>query len=84
MPQIRVPEYEPSPRQIKFHTSNAFETLYGGAAGGGKTAAIVAEAVTYSLKWPKARTYILRKTINSLLSLRFINNSLTISILVRG
>lgn len=64
--QIKVPDYTPSERQTKFHTSTAFETLYGGAAGGGKTAAIVAEAVTYAMKHPKARVYIFRKTIPEL------------------
>lgn len=63
---IRVPEYSPSVRQTRFHTSEAFETLYGGAAGGGKTTAIVAEAVTYALEYPKARVYIFRRTIPEL------------------
>lgn len=63
---IRVPDYTASERQTKFHKSEAFETLYGGAAGGGKTAAIVAEAVTYAMRWPKARIYIFRKTIPEL------------------
>lgn len=63
---IKVPDYTASPRQTKFHMSEAFETMYGGAAGGGKTAAIVAEAVTYCMKWPKARVYIFRKTIPEL------------------
>lgn len=64
--EIKVPDYTASPRQTKFHQSEAFETLYGGAAGGGKTAAIVAEAVTYAMRWPKARIYIFRKTIPEL------------------
>lgn len=64
--EVNVPDYTPSDRQTKFHTSTAFETLYGGAAGGGKSAAIVAEAVTYALEYPKARIYIFRKTIPEL------------------
>lgn len=66
MTKIKVPDYTPSDRQIKFHKSTAFETLYGGAAGGGKTAAIVAEAITYGLRHPKSRIYIFRKTIPEL------------------
>jgi phage terminase large subunit len=64
--QIKVPEYSASERQTIFHTSEAFETLYGGAAGGGKTTAIVAEAITYALEYPKARIYIFRRTIPEL------------------
>lgn len=60
--QVKVPDYTASPRQTKFHMSQAFETLYGGAAGGGKTAAIVAEAITFALEWPKSRIYVFRKT----------------------
>lgn len=32
MQQLLVPDYEASPRQSKFHLSQADETLYGGAA----------------------------------------------------
>jgi hypothetical protein len=63
---ISVPDYTASERQTKFHTSIAFETLYGGAAGGGKSAAIVAEAVTYCLEHSGARVYIFRRTIPEL------------------
>lgn len=66
MKQAKVPDYEPSDRQTKFHVSTAFETLYGGAAGGGKSAAICAEAVTSALEAKGTRVYIFRKTIPEL------------------
>lgn len=64
--EIKIPDYTASDRQTKFHTSTAFETLYGGAAGGGKTAALVAEAITYAMENPKSRVYIFRRTIPEL------------------
>lgn len=64
--EIKVPEYDASARQSLFHTSTAFETLYGGAAGGGKTAAICAEAVTVALEYPGIRVYIFRRTVPEL------------------
>ena len=43
--------YEPLPQQKKFHMSPAKYRLLGGAVGGGKTAAIMAEAVMRSVKY---------------------------------
>lgn len=60
--QVKVPDYDASQRQTVFHTSPAFERFYGGAAGGGKTAAIVAEAVTISLEEPGHQSYLFRRT----------------------
>ena len=59
---VKVPDYEASARQTIFHQSPAFERFYGGAAGGGKSAAIVAEAVTVCLEYPGHHAYLFRRT----------------------
>jgi phage terminase large subunit len=43
--------YDPLPHQIKFHTSPAKYRLFGGSCGGGKTYAIMAEAIMRSFKY---------------------------------
>lgn len=63
---VKVPDYTASERQAKFHTSVADEKLYGGAAGGGKTAAIVAEAITIALEYPGIPVNLFRRTIPEL------------------
>lgn len=64
--RIKLPDYKPSDRQCKFHASDAFETLYGGAAGGGKTAALVAEGITCALEEHNTHVYIFRRTLKEL------------------
>ncbi len=63
---IPIPNLNPSPKQIEFFTSKADETFYGGQAGGGKTSALVAEAITSCLEDPGHHTYIFRKTLKEL------------------
>lgn len=63
---VRIPDYSASSRQTKFHTSQAFETLYGGAAGGGKTAALAAEAITEALATPGTKIYLFRRSLKEL------------------
>lgn len=63
---VKVPDYTASARQSVFHTTVADEKLYGGAAGGGKTAAIVAEAVTVCLEHPGYPFNLFRRTIPEL------------------
>jgi hypothetical protein len=63
---VKVPNYTASDRQTVFHTTVADEKLYGGAAGGGKTAAIVAEATTLALEFPGIPINLFRRTIPEL------------------
>jgi hypothetical protein len=66
--QVKVPDYTASDRQTAFHRAVADEKLYGGAAGGGKTAAIVAEGGTIALEYPGIPINIFRRTIPELKS----------------
>lgn len=66
MPQVKVPSYTASDRQAKFHTATADEALYGGAAGGGKTAALVAEGITLALEYQGIPVDFFRRTIPEL------------------
>lgn len=64
--KIKVPDYTASKRQTEFHKAVADEKLYGGAAGGGKTAAIVAEGITVALEYPGIPINLFRRTIPEL------------------
>lgn len=64
--KIKVPDYTASPRQTLFHQANCDEVLYGGAAGGGKSAAIVAEGITLALEYPGIPIDFFRRTIPEL------------------
>lgn len=58
--------YVPTPKQKMFHESKAHEILYGGAAGGGKTKAIVMDALFRCMQWPKTTAVIFRRTYGEL------------------
>lgn len=65
MPEYNI-EYVPTKKQMMFHSSTADEVLYGGAAGGGKSKAIVMDALFRCLKHPNTHAYIFRRTYGEL------------------
>lgn len=54
--------YTPTPKQLLFHESCAKEILYGGAAGGGKSYAIVWDALVRCQMYPRTHAYMFRRT----------------------
>jgi len=64
-PILDVP-YAPNPKQQIFHACGATEVVYGGAKGGGKTCAMVMEALAYGLEYPGATVYFFRETYDDL------------------
>ncbi len=55
-------DYTPTEKQAMFHASGADEVLYGGAAGGGKSRAIVMEAVIDALEHDGIDSYLFRRS----------------------
>lgn len=53
-------------KQQLFLNSKAFETLFGGAAGGGKSYGQLIDAFLYALKYPKSKQIIFRRTFPDL------------------
>ena len=53
-------------KQSNFIESDAFETLFGGAAGGGKSYGQLIDALLYALKYEKSKQIIFRRTFPDL------------------
>jgi hypothetical protein len=60
------PNYEPMAQQRRFHDSRARYRLFGGAAGPGKTRAMLQEAAKQAHKFPGVDTLLLRRTFPEL------------------
>jgi hypothetical protein len=58
--------YQPFPRQKEFHNSTAKYRLFGGAAGPGKTKALLWEAISKALSHDGCDTLLLRRTFPEL------------------
>ena len=58
--------YHPFPKQREFHTSPAKYRLFGGAAGPGKSKALLMEAILQANENPGANTLLLRRTFPEL------------------
>jgi len=58
--------YEPFPKQGEFHASRAKYRLFGGAAGPGKSKALLMEAILQAHEHPGVNTLLLRRTFPEL------------------
>jgi phage terminase large subunit len=61
-----VLSYVPFPKQNEFHSSPAKYRLFGGAAGPGKSKALLMEAIGQALDHPGSNTLLLRRTFPEL------------------
>lgn len=61
-----VLDYSPQPRQNLFHSIDADVILYGGAAGGGKSRALLMDALIFIIENPGSTACLMRRTFPEL------------------
>ena len=63
--KIEIP-YMPNKKQYVFHEAKSTEVVYGGAKGGGKTVALVVDAILYACHFKEANICLFRETYDDL------------------
>ena len=59
-------EYEPTAKQAEFHAAAEYDVLYGGAAGGGKSKALLMHAMREAVHYPGLRVAAFRRSYDEL------------------